>query len=80
MATQSQATDATRHAEPSKQVIIADNLLRIKGQPISLNGVRGGLVRGNLSEAEGNLVKQSRCEGVRIEIANADAKPAASQP
>lgn len=68
------------NAEPSKQVIIADNLLRIKGQPISLNGVRGGLVRGNLSEAEGEPVKQSRCEGVRVEIANADAKPAASQP
>jgi hypothetical protein len=54
--------------EPSKQVLIMGNALRIKGQPILLNGVRGGLVRDNLAEGvePADVVKLQRCENVEV--------------
>jgi hypothetical protein len=55
--------------EPSKAVLIADNILRVRGQPISLNGVRGGLVRDNLIEGseKEKTVDTKRTEEVEIQ-------------
>lgn len=59
--------------EPSKQAIITGNLFRIHGQPILLNGVKGGLVRDNVAEGAepAAIVKLQRCEGVEVPPANA---------
>ena len=61
--------------EPSKQAIITGNLFRIRGQPILLNGVKGGLVRDNVADGAdpAALVKLQRSEGV--EIQSPAAKP-----
>jgi hypothetical protein len=55
--------------EPSKQITIENNTIHLKGQPLFLNGVRGGVVRGNVvkgSEAK-SLVRLSRCEDVMVD-------------
>jgi hypothetical protein len=63
--------------EPSRQVLIADNLLRVRGQPISLNGVHGGLVRDNLIEGSQakNAVDGKRLEGVELRESKRPGEP-----
>lgn len=54
---------------PSKNITIERNTLDLPGQPISLNGVHGALVRGNTingSKAK-NAVETKRCESVTVE-------------
>lgn len=61
---------------PSRQAMITGNLFRIQGgQPIQLNGVKGGLVRDNLVEGAepAAVVKLQRTEGV-------DVPPAVAKP
>jgi hypothetical protein len=55
--------------EPSKQVIVSGNILRVKGKPIALNGVTGGLIHDNLIEDEAAAaapVDAKRVERVEI--------------
>ena len=54
--------------KPSRQVSILDNIVRVAGAPISLNGVQGGLIRDNLVEpaAERSVVLTKRCEAVTV--------------
>jgi len=69
------------HAEPSKRILIANNLLRVKGQPVSLNGVNGGLVHDNYVESGNpkNDLKMMRCENVRVRGDAGDEKPKEQQ-
>ena len=54
--------------KPSRQVSILDNVLRIKGTPISLNGVQEGLVRDNRADGVPGQaeVLLKRCEKVTV--------------
>ncbi len=54
--------------EPSKNVIVKDNFIRVKGTPVYLNGVNGGSVEDNLSE--GGVVKA--VDAKRIEKVDLD--------
>ncbi len=65
------------NAEPSQRVVVAGNVLRVKGQAVSLNGVNGGLVHDNLVEGgdEVSAVKLSRCENVTVRTERKSQKP-----
>ncbi|MBI3881453.1 MAG: right-handed parallel beta-helix repeat-containing protein [Verrucomicrobia bacterium] len=56
------------NAEPSKQIVIENNTLELRGQPIALNGVRGAVVRGNTVKGSTakTVVDTKRSEGVVI--------------
>lgn len=55
--------------KPSRQVSILDNVIRVAGTPVSLNGVQGALIRDNLVEpdaARPSEVLTKRCERVTV--------------
>ena len=54
--------------EPSRDVLIADNLIRSTGRGVFLNGVNGGTVRGNRTSSveESQHVVLQRCEEVQV--------------
>jgi len=52
-----------------RQVSILDNVIRVAGTPVSLNGVQGALIRDNLVEpdaARPSEVLTKRCERVTV--------------
>lgn len=60
---------------PSRHVLIADNLFRVHGTPVVLNGAENGLVRDNLNQLPiEKSVKISRAEGIEIRESKAVAK------
>ncbi|MCB1088878.1 MAG: right-handed parallel beta-helix repeat-containing protein, partial [Verrucomicrobiae bacterium] len=60
--------------EPSRLVCVTGNLLRVKGRPIALNGVTGGIVADNLCEGVIEPVEAKRTEKVEIRR-NANQEP-----
>lgn len=70
--------------EPSKQVIVSGNVLRVKVKPIALNGLTGGLVHDNLTEDETAAAAPVDVKRVdRVEIrafSNAAEAPAPARP
>jgi len=58
-----------KNQKASTDVIIESNSLKISGQPIFLNGVNGGTVRGNTVHGKRmkGLVKLKRCENIIAE-------------
>jgi len=55
--------------KPSRQVSILDNVIRVAGTPVSLNGVQGALIRDNLVEPDAARpaeVLTKRCERVSV--------------
>ena len=62
------------NANPSRNILIADNLFRVHGTPVVLNGTENGIVRDNLNQiATEKPVEVKRTEGV--EIRSNKAKP-----
>lgn len=68
--------------EPSKNVQLVDNQVRVAKESINLNGVRGGIIRDNLCQVAAGQTDliQKRCEAVTVVSRPTVAAPASTQP
>ncbi len=64
---------------PSKNITIENNRVEISGQPVTLNGVHGAVVRGNVftGSKTKSAVTMTRCEEVTVEKGGGEKKTVA---